>query len=494
MKICLINPPQILHRRFGKPFIFQPLGLLYIAAVLEKDYSVEIIDACLEGWRDLRKIEDKYYLGLTFDEIEKRIRKGKPDIVGISVPFSINEMAALKTTSVVKTVNKDIITVLGGMHPTVRPLETLSSKNVDFVIIGEGEITFRQLIDKLKTRSYGELKDVKGIGYKHSDNPFLTSPRELIQDLDSVPSPARHLLSMDSYFEAMKENKDSRYAYIFNTRYASIITSRGCPYQCNFCSIHLTMGNRFRARSPKGVIEEIKKLKQDYNIKHINFEDDNLTLNKKRFEHILDLTIENRLDITWSVPNGIRPEYVDENLVRKMKASGCKRVFVAPESGEQKVVTDIVKKNLDLKKIEKVINLFKRYGIIVDGSFVIGMIGETKKDIWNTVRYALRLKKLGLDKIGIHIATPYYGTQLYEQAKNSGYLRKDLDSSLMTTTEPLISTSEWSREEIHQIQILAIWLFNYNLRQKIYSILGKLPSIGKYIEYIWRVIGCLFRK
>jgi len=253
------------------------------------------------------------------------------------------------------------------------------------------------------------------------------------------------------------------------------------------------MGKRFRTRSPENVIEEIKKLKQDYEIKHINFEDDNLTLDVKRFEKLLDLIIENNLEITWSAPNGIRPEHIDEDLVKKMKNSGCRRVFVAPESGEQKIVDGIVKKNLELGKIEKAITLFKKHGIIVDGSFVIGMIGETKKDIWKTIKYALRLRRLGLNKVGVHIATPYYGTQLYEQAKEKGYLREDLDSSLMTTTEPLIDTPEWSKEEIHQIQILAIWLFNYNLRRKIDSIFKKLPSTPRYIKHIWQVIVCLFQ-
>lgn len=473
MKICLINPPQVLFQRLGmKPVVFQPLGLLYVAAMLEKDYSVKVIDATAEGWQNLKEINGSYYLGLTFDEIGQRIKAIKPDIVGITVPFSVNETSALRVAAVVKEIDNNIITILGGHHPTVRPLETLSSKDVDFIVIGEGEYTCRELIGRLVERRNDELNAVAGIGYKKNNELIITTPRPLIEDLDSLPFPARHLLSMEKYFNAERSGKASRQMYTFSNRWTSIITTRGCPYRCNFCSIHLTMGRKLRKRSPENVLREIQQVIRDYGIKHINFEDDNLTLDRKRAERIFDLIIENKLNITWSTPNGIRADHLDEELVRKMKDAGCKRVFVAPESGVQRVVTEIIGKGLDLKKIEEAVILFRKYGIIVDGSFVIGLIGETKRDIWQTIRYALKLKKLGIDAVGLHIATPYYGTKLYEEAKQKGYLRKDFDSRLLVTWEPLISTPEWSRVEIKRLHKIGSWLINnYNWKGKIASIL-----------------------
>jgi len=231
------------------------------------------------------------------------------------------------------------------------------------------------------------------------------------------------------------------------------------------------MGRQFRPRSPENVLAEIKHLCENYGIKHINFEDDNLTLDKERAERIFDLIIENKLDITWSTPNGIRVENIDEGMVKKMKESGCKRVFVAPESGVQRVVTEIIGKNVDLKKIEHAVILFKKHKIIVDGSFVIGLIGETKMDIIRTIFFALKLKRLGMDTAGIHIAAPYYGTKFYEEARERGYLRKDIDESLLSPKEPLLNTPEWNVSQIKHLHKIADWLINYSLKDKIVAIL-----------------------
>lgn len=496
MKICLINPPQILNKRFGKPFVFQPLGLLYVAAVLEKEYSVEVIDASLEGWRSMEEIDDKYHLGLSFDDIREKIKAIDPDIVGISVPFSINEASALSVASLAKDINKNIITILGGAHPSVHPEETLLSDHVDFVVIGEGEHTTPELIKTLQGGSREKLKDVAGIGYKDGGRPVITPQRALIQDLDSIPFPARHLVPMEEYFNMMQVRKGARDMYTYSERWVSVISSRGCPFNCTFCSIHLVMGNKFRARSPENVMSELKQVINDYNVRHINFEDDNLTLNKSRVGHIFDLMIENKLDLTWSTPNGIRGDILDEELVRKMKDSGCKRVFVAPESGDQRVVNEIIGKRLDLKKIETAVTLFKKYGIIVDGSFVMGLIGETKNDIWTTIKYALRLKKLGMEAAGLHIATPYYGTKLYEQALQEGALRTDLDSSLLSTGESSISTPEWSTLEIHRLHKIASWLLKNHNSKGIYiymTILQKYPWIFPYLKLTHRIILYLLK-
>ena len=484
MKVCLINPPQVLNRRFGMPYVFQPLGLLYVASALEKNFQVEVIDASLEGWQDPLSIGDRYHLGISFEELEKRIRDISPDIVGISVPFSINEASALKTASTVKAVDRKIVTILGGTHPSVRPMETLSSDDVDFVVIGEGEEAICELVRILESGRREALKDVKGIGYKDAGSMVLTSPRDYIRALDSIPFPARNLVPMEEYFLAAGAERAARPLYNFDERTTSIITSRGCPYQCNFCSIHLSMGRQFRPRSPENVIAEIKQVIKDYGVRHLNFEDDNLTLDKKRAKRIFELMTENKLNVTWSAPNGIRADTIDEELVRAMKDSGCRRVFVAPESGVQRVVTDLIGKDLDLKRIEEAVILFKKYGIIVDGSFVIGFIGETKKEIRETIRYALRLKRLGMSAAGFHIATPYYGTRLYEEAVQKGFLRADFDSSLLTTGEPLISTPEWDLDTIKRLHTRANWIVNYSLREKALSILRRCRPVYAALKFM----------
>ncbi|MCM8796408.1 MAG: radical SAM protein [Candidatus Omnitrophica bacterium] len=488
MKICLINPPQILNHKFGIPNVFQPLGLLYVAANLERDFQVEIIDASLEGWNELRKVGNNYYLGLDFGELEERIRDIKPDIVGITIPFSINEKGALKVGAIAKDIDKDIITIFGGAHTSVRPLETLSYKQVDYVVIGEGEDTALELIKTLESKDTRSINDIKGIGYKLNGQPILTPPREWVRDIDTIRMPARNLIPMEKYFIAAKLNKAARSLYNFSERWTSIITSRGCPYRCNFCSIHHTMGERFRPRSPKNVIVEIKQVVEEYGIRHINFEDDNLTLDKERAKEIFNLIEEEELDITWSAPNGIRADSIDEELVRAMKRSGCRRVFVAPESGVQRIVSDIIGKQLDLRKVEKAVILFNKYGIIVDGSFVIGSIGETLDDIHKTIRYALRLKRLGMRLAGFHIATPYYGTRLYKEAKEKGFLRSDFDSSLLTTAEPSIITPEWGMDEIKKMLKKAQWTVNYNFKEKVISLLSsRHPRVYKTLSFLKRL-------
>lgn len=446
MHICLINPPQITPRDWGGPFIFQPLGLGYIAAVLKPRHKVTVIDARAEGWRNVENLDGKYYVGISYDEISKKIKALSPDVVGITVPFSIIAQSALKVASVVKDVNADIVTILGGHHPSVRSMECASSPYVDFVVIGEGERTIVELIDALDKGNL-KLENIKGIAYKENKKIIVTKSRPLIEELDSIPFPARHLLPMNIYFQA------SRKGFVAHAHgskaWASMITSRGCPYHCVFCSIHLMMGKRWRARSPENVIDEIDQLVHDYKIKEIDFEDDNLTLNKRRMHQICDLIIQRGYDIEWYTPNGVRADTLDENLLQKMQRSGLKGLWIGAESGVQRVVNDIIKKRLDLKKVEEVVGICRRLGIRVGCFFMIGLIGETKGDIKATLRYAGKLKKLGAN-LFFSIATPYYETELYQQAKKLGYLREPLSDESLSPVNPLIETPEFTIDELHE--------------------------------------------
>jgi magnesium-protoporphyrin IX monomethyl ester (oxidative) cyclase len=481
MRIAVINPPLIFSNKHSSPHhhVFQPLGLAYIAAVLEEDHDVIIIDAVGEGWKNIMTYGEKKFIGLPFKLIKEKIKNYKPELVGISVPFSINFESALLVASLIKNISRDIITVMGGPHPSIRPKETLSSHYVDYIVIGEGEITIKELTNIIEKGAIDCLKSIAGIGFKINKKIHITNPRILIRDLNSLPFPARHLLPMEEYFEAEKKMRASRSMYNFSGRYASIITSRGCPYKCCFCSIKLTMGNSFRARSPGNIVQEIEQIINDYEIEHINFEDDNLTCNKERTHILIDNMIKKGFGISWSTPNGIRADTIDEEIIRKFRLSGCKRVFVAPESGSQKVVTNIIGKKLDLKKVEKSIRLFKKHNIIVDASFVIGFIGETKKDIWKTIKYAYKLKKIGMSEAGFHIAIPLYGTKLYQEAKLKGYLISDIKDNDFLPSVPLIETPEWSAKDLLIFLSIANWIVNYSTRDKVYSLLRKVRQILK---------------
>ena len=206
MRVCLINPPRIQPKSWGKPSVFQPLDIAYIAALLEKAHEVRIIDVPNEGWKNLELIDGtKYRQGLDNKEVAARIKRYSPDIVGINIPF----------------------TVLSGLHPSARPADCLTYPNVDFAVIGEPEQTMFELAAALEKGNATDLEKVKGIAFKKSGEAIITPTRPPIQDLDSLPFPARHLLPMDMYFAAVKENP---LRGEIRKPWTTMITSRGCPH------------------------------------------------------------------------------------------------------------------------------------------------------------------------------------------------------------------------------------------------------------------------
>ncbi|MDO8717308.1 MAG: radical SAM protein [Dehalococcoidales bacterium] len=449
-RICLINPPHILFRESDFLGPFQPLGLAYIAAVLEQNgYEVSILDALALGWDKYTTRGNHRLVGLPYDEITAYVQKVNPDIVGIAALFSLQARSAYLTASAVKRAGKDITVVLGGIHPTVNPVECLDQPDVDIVVRGEGEYTMLHLVEALESRPL-ELSQVAGIGYRENGTTKMTTDAPPIAELDSLPFPARHLLPMDKYYQAAKAGRSALITTNLNRRWTELITSRGCPYQCVFCGAHLHMGRGWRPRSPQNVVNEIEECLQQYNVEVINFVDDNMTLDKERVTRLMDLIIGRDLKFRWDTPNGIRADTIDEGLLRKMKKVGCHRIVIAPESGNQEVLNNIIRKKLDLRKVEETVRLCKKVGVRVDCFFVMGLIGETKDNIQESIAFARKLRRLGATRCTFSIATPHHGTDLYEQAKKLGYLREDKDE-YMSHSKPTIETPEFSLEEIDEL-------------------------------------------
>jgi magnesium-protoporphyrin IX monomethyl ester (oxidative) cyclase len=271
--------------------------------------------------------------------------------------------------------------------------------------------------------------------------------------LDSLPFPARHLLPLETFFAAIKKRPIRGE---IRKPYARVITSRGCPQQCVFCSNYIMTGRRWRPRSPENVIAELEAVVRDFGVKQVDFDDENLTCDMKRFERICDLIVERGLKFEWYTPNGVRADGLDENLLRKMRASGCRRLLIAPESGSPRVLNQLIKKNLDLKKVEAAVVAAKKVGIKVGCFFIIGMIGETKKEIEATIRFAYKLRQLGADRFYFSFATPLYGTELYEQAKSGGYLKAGFNDEALSEAQPLIETPEFTADELRELCAQAI--------------------------------------
>jgi anaerobic magnesium-protoporphyrin IX monomethyl ester cyclase len=492
MKVLLINPPQTFYPGSDLPAGNLPLGLMYIAAVLEKSgYKTEILDAFMTD-DPFRKEGKVIRVGMPFERIKQQIQERKPDIVGIAGPFTSQIENALKISRLTKEVDPSILTVVGGPHVTVMPKEFLEvAKDVDFAVVGEGEYSMLDLAQHFEGKK--QLKEILGIAYRKNEEVIVNSLRPFITDLDELPYPTYGHVNMEQYLNPKKIGYRS-----FRNRAISMITSRGCPYNCCFCSVHLHMGRGFRAHSSSYVLNHIQYVLEKYNVKNIFFEDDNLTFDLNRFEAICDGLIEKKIKIGWETPNGVRADCLTLNLLKKMKASGCESVFFGVESGDQQILSEVICKSLDLNKVVEVAKICKDIGLKTGGFYIIGFPGEKKENMQKTVDFALKLKR-DFD-VGMHlfIATPSYGTRLYEQCKTKGYIEQDLTWNSFAEARqpkglPLISTEDFTSEDVKEIATKALEeykklsLINHikNPKKALKTAFGQPQLILKYVKNLF---------
>lgn len=423
MRVCLVNPPCNLRERFHvEGFVPSiPMGLAYIAAVLEGSYSVHVIDAQAEGCENQTWEKGVCTIGLPWKKIAQEIKRYKPDVVGISCMFSSRFLNALKIAKIVKNIDPDIKTVMGGIHATIAPREVLKNPAVDFVLIGEAEVSIIELLRKLQ-EGKEDFDSIDGIGWKQKNQIHINPKTKFIEDLDKLPFPARHLFPMKKYFTVKQrlERHETGKISVSNAQRNTIITSRGCPFNCSFCSIHFTWGYKWRARSPRNVVDELKVMVEQYGMHEISFEDDNLTLNRKRMKEICELIIKEGLDIKWDTPNGVSVQTLDRELLAVMKKAGCCTLKFGIEHGDPNILNKAIHKPLTLNKVREVVCQCKELKVNTIGSFVLGMPRETAESIDRTIKFATELP---LDEIGVAIATPYPGTEFYDLCIKKGYIK-----------------------------------------------------------------------
>jgi magnesium-protoporphyrin IX monomethyl ester (oxidative) cyclase len=473
-RILLIMPPATISGEYTKE-IQPPLGLAYIASCLENDYRVKIIDAVAEGWKTQTLKNGLITYGLSFDEIKNRICEFNPDVVGVSCLFSMQHKNAHRVCAIAKEFNPNIITIMGGAHPTALPNATLQDNNVDIVMLGEADFTTKETLDNLRQKK--SLKNIDGIAFRNNGQIIINPKTKFIENLDLIPFPARHLLPMEKYFKInLPHGVSSKYSP--NT---PLITSRGCPANCIFCSIHSIWGYKYRARSVENIILELKVLKEKYHIKEIQFEDDNLTFDRNRAEKLFDAMVENKLNISWTTPNGVALWALDQKLLIKMKASGCYRLCLAIESGDQEFLTQTIKKPLDLKKVPELISEIKKIGFETDAFFVVGFPQETRSQLLNTFKFA---DKLGTDNVSFYLATPYPGTELYKICRDKGYFGKEFALDSLGVKKPSLITPNFSTTELEKM------IAYYNLKHKI-SLLWRSPKTfyNKVIKRFFQTPG-----
>lgn len=424
MEITFINPPQTDSKYKFMGVVAPPLGISYMAAVLENHgFDVKILDALA--------------LDMTWKDLENSIRKISPDIIAITaLTPTINQ--AMKTAEIAKNTCPQSIIVMGGYHPTFNYERILETGQVDVVIRGEGEYTMLELVETLNKG--GDISKVKGIAFDKT----VTPTRPYIKDLDSLPFPARHLLPMDHY-------------KLFNmdTKMATIVSSRGCPMQCSFCASASLHGDKMRLRSVTNVVDEMEHLINEHNVETIAFMDDTFTLNKRRVEGICNEIKNRELKVFWGCT--ARVDSLSSDILRKMRESGCIAIFMGVESADQQILDDINKKT-DLNKIINAFQISRKEKIRTIASVVLGMPGDTKNSIQKTVKFVKELKP---SYAIFSLATPYPGTRFYQETFDNNLI-KVKDWSKYTLITPVLETMELSLDELKKLRNKAF--INFYLR------------------------------
>lgn len=469
MDLVLIYPPVTVEERYargvGKSIggNLPPLGIASLAAfVREKGYLVDVVDS--------------FSLDFQNEDIVRKVEMLKPKVVGFSA-LTMNYHRALACAQQVRTAFPDILVVLGGHHATIMPREIVRDADCfDLIVISEGELTLLDILQKYKSlgfqrarllENFDLLSRISGIAYRGRQGVVVNEKRELIEDLDSLPFPARDLLPMHKYIPL--PNQYLRLPVVHMT------AIRGCPFSCSFCSNNAVFGRKIRAISPQRVVDEIEHVMNVYGAREISFWDDTMTANRKWIEEFCDEIIRRSIDVTWTGYS--RVDTIDLPLLKKMKAAGCWNLFYGFEAGDQKLLNNI-SKGITLEQIRQANQWTKESGIEVRGSFMLALPGETPALAQKTIDFA---KELNPDYAQFSLTTPYPGTKLWEEAEKYGTLYKDFRDYQMWSPV-FVPCGYKSKDEILQIEKKAVREF-YLRPAFIFNCIRKIRNLEDIKRY-----------
>ena len=421
-RITLVNPPYPVGSHKHPPFT--PLGLGYLASVLEKSkYDVNIIDC--------------QALDINYEEFKTELNKKQADIVGIT-STTLTYKSALKIIKIVKEVWPKTITLLGGPHVTFWDKEALKEcPELDIVVRKEGEETFLDIVGRIEEgKTY---YDTLGTTCRKKEKIIKNDDRPYIENLDDLPFPAHHLWPL--------ERLTKHGIIIF-----PIISSRGCVYWCDFCTTVRMFGRRYRMRTPKNVVDELEYLKKRFGANRFTFYDDAFTVDQDRVLAICREIKNRNLKIEWDCET--RVDMVTKELLVEMKNAGCASIWFGVESGSQKVL-DAMRKGISPSQIVKAFKWAKEAGLITVAGVVLGFPGETKETIEETTKF---IEKLNPNDVGYYIATPYPGTPLYNKVVEEGILRIT-DFNKFDTATPLFEMGTMTGDELRDIRERAFQRF-----------------------------------
>lgn len=463
MDFLLISPPLSLNERYGKRRVgkiggqLPPLGLAYIAAFLrEKKFSVGLLDGAVED--------------LSEDEIIKKIKLQDPKIIGFSaMTFTFHRAANFAKK--IKSQFPNALIVIGGHHATLLPRQVLlENSSFDLVVHGEGELTALDIVQKFKKYNFNKskflndsslLETIQGIAFRKQKQIKINSPSPHIEDLDKLPYPAWDLLPMNKYLPLPNQ--------YLNKPVVHLVASRGCPFQCSFCSANAVFGKKIRSLSPSKLVDMLEYVRDKFGAREISFWDDSLTVNKKWLFEFCRLLIKKKLGLTWSCY--ARVNCVDKQILSLMKKAGCWNIFYGFESGNQELLNK-VGKNITLEQIRLANKLTKEAGIEVRASFMIALPGETPGMAQKTIDFAISLDP---DYAQFCITTPFPGTKLREDARRYGRLWEDF-SSYNVWEAVFVPKGYKNRKEIEEMEKKAVRQFY--LRPG--YLLGRLKKIRSF--------------
>jgi anaerobic magnesium-protoporphyrin IX monomethyl ester cyclase len=485
MKFLLIRPFFAIEKFYFPKFINESLAVESLSAFLGQYHSIRVIDAVAEGWNNywgLSEYPETIFQGLKPEKLLKIVSDFNPEIIGLTWLFSTQNNSIEFTTRTIRKFNKTAPIVVGGSQPSANPAQILKeNKNIDIVVYGEGEITMKELLDN-KAKN---LDKIKGIAFRKNDKIIVNPAKELIENLDSLPLPDRLSIPYKNYSKQnlyetiflkirkgnLKEKtrmriaaKLSSFPFLANVYYkiynrtnhkkllpsSDIITSRGCPNHCTFCAIHNIWQHRWRMRSAQNVLEEIDYLVHKLGVRHLNFQDDNFNVSKERTIEICKGIIKNKYKITILAPSGAFVPTLDEEVLTWLKRAGLNDLRMSIESGDQNILDDVIKKNIDLSKVKNIVDICKKLRIETEGAFIFGIPGETIETMQHSLDFA---KKTGFDRIVKFIFQPFPNTELYDICVKKNYLTKDYNpkSLYVTGNKCYVKTDKFSPEDVLRI-------------------------------------------
>jgi radical SAM superfamily enzyme YgiQ (UPF0313 family) len=426
MKILLIQPP--IRDFYQTSLRTQPIGLAYLAASLKKEgHKVEILDcqtgtkkpipvpAELSYLRDFYPLNDRspfklysgyHHFGMGWEEIRKRVENSKADVFGISSSFTPYYGEALEIARIIKEWDGKKVVVMGGAHVSCDPGGVLRSPLVDYAVLGEGEVRFPLLLEQIGKGKPNRIQEIDGIGYRNDEGIRINTLRNFIQDLDSLPQPARDLLDLNRYRLRKK-------------RSTMIITSRGCPHRCAYCSAHLVMGTSFRTRTPEAILTEMMACQKQYGIENFDIEDDNFTFDQGRAKQLMNLVIETfgERKIELSAMNGVSFASLDGELLKLMKKAGFHTINLSYVSTDPSTKERMRRPKTRIE-FDKIVEKAEEVGLSVVAYAILGMPDQTIEEMVDTLIYLMGKKVL----IGPSVYYPTPGTFLFERCEKEGIL------------------------------------------------------------------------